>query len=60
MTILSREIFSQNGQKLKSVENKIQDVFILFLVFIKTIIPLALVGYELIIPDLALCTSSTS
>ena len=51
LAILSGKIFPQNGQKLEVVENKIQDINISIqcLVFNKTIIPLRLVGYELII-----------
>ena len=49
LAVLSGKIFPQNGQKLEVVENKIQDISIQCLVFNKTIIPLRLVGYELII-----------
>ena len=48
----------QIGRKLKSGENYIWDIFIQCLVFIKTIIPLTLVGYELMIADSVLRTSS--
>ena len=52
------EIVPKNGQKLESVENKISDIFIQCLVFNKTIIPLTFVGYELMIADSVLRTSS--
>ena len=54
-----REIFPQNGQKLKLVENKIK-IFLssVCLVFNKTIIPLTLVGYELMIAHSVPRTSS--
>ena len=52
------ENFPENSQKLKSIEIKIQDIFIQSLVFNKTIIPLTLVGYELMIADSVLRTSS--
>ena len=57
--ILSREIFPQKGRKLESVENKIRDIFSQCLLFNKTIIPLTLVGYELMIADSVFRTSST-
>ena len=38
MTIVSRKIFPQNGRKLDSVEIEIQYIFILCMVFKKTII----------------------
>ena len=41
------------SQKLQSVENKIQGIFIQCLVFNKTVIPLTLVGYELMKTDLS-------
>ena len=44
--------------KLESVEIKIWDIFIQCLVFNKTIISLTLVGYELMIADSVLRTSS--
>ena len=58
ITFLSRKFFPQNGRKLESVENIVRDIFILCLVFNKTIIPLTLVGYELMIADSVLRTSS--
>ena len=53
------EFSSQNGRKLELIEIKIQDTFIQCLVFNKTIIPLTLVGYEFMIADSVLRTSST-
>ena len=60
LTISAWKIFPPNGRKLESVENKIRDKIICIqcLVFNKTIIPLTLVGYELIIADSVLRTSS--
>ena len=58
LTILSRKIFTQDGRKLESIENKVRDIFIQCLVFNKTIISLTLIGYELMIADLVLRTSS--
>ena len=52
------EFFPQNGRKLESKEIIIHDIFIQCLVLNKTIIPLALVGYELMIADSVLHTSS--
>ena len=40
------KIFPQNGRKLESEENKYRNIFIQYLVFNNTIIPLTLVGYE--------------
>ena len=51
------ENFPLNGRKLESVENKIRDNFIQCLVFNKTITPLMLVGYELMIADSVLRAS---
>ena len=48
----------QIGRKLKSEENKIRDILIQCLVFNKTIIPFTLVGYELMVADSVLRTSS--
>ena len=49
MTILSRKVFSSNGRKHKSVENKF-DIFLSSVWYlIKTTIQLTLVGYELIL-----------
>ena len=45
------EIVPKNDQKLESVEDETSDIFIQCLVFNKTIIPLTLVGYELMIAD---------
>ena len=56
--IFMTEIFSQNGRKLESVDNIVRNIFIQCLVFNKTIIPLTLVGYELMIADSVLRTSS--
>ena len=44
--------------KTRVVENRIRDIFIQCLVFNKTIIPLTLVGYELMIADSVLRISS--
>ena len=52
------ESFPENGRKLESIEIKIQDIFIQSLVFNKTIIPITLVGYEFMIADSVLRTSS--
>ena len=52
------ENLPKNGRKLKSIEIKIQDIFIQSLVFNRIIIPLMLVGYELMIADSVLRTSS--
>ena len=50
---------TQNGRKLESVENKIRYIFIHCLVFsFKKIILLTLAGYELMIADSVLRTSS--
>ena len=46
------------AEKLKLVENKIRDIFNQCLVLNVTIIPLTLVGYELMIADSVLRTSS--
>ena len=48
----------RNGRKLESVENIVRNIFIQCLVFNKTIVPLMLVGYELMIADSVLSTSS--
>ena len=56
LMITSYQTFAKYGRKLKSVENKIRDIFIQGFVFNKTIIPLALVGYELMIADSVLRT----
>ena len=52
-----RKVFRQNGRNL---ENKIRDIFMQCSVFNETIIPLTLVGYEIIIADSALRTSSSN
>ena len=57
---LSRKVFPQKGQNLESVETKIRNIFIQCLVFNKAIIPFTLVGYELMIADSMLHTSSKS
>ena len=49
---------TKNGRKLESVETKIRDIFIHCFLFNKTIIPLTLVGYELMIVDSVLRTLS--
>ena len=54
------ENFPENGRKLESIEIKIKDIFIQSLAFNETIIPLTLVGYELMIADSVLGTSSAS
>ena len=46
------------AHKLESVENKIRDILSQRLIFNKTIIPLTLVGNELMIADSVLCTMS--
>ena len=46
------EMFPQNGRKLESLDNITRDIFIQFLAFNKTIIPLTLVGYEFMIIDI--------
>ena len=51
------EIFPQNGPKLELIDNKSRAILIHCLVFNKTIIPLTLVGYELMIADWVLRTS---
>ena len=56
--ILSLKIFPQNDRKLELVENEVQDIFTQCSVFNKTIIPLTLVGYEFMIADSVLRTSS--
>ena len=43
---------------IESVENEVQDIFTQCSVFNKTIIPLTLVGYEFMIADSVLRTSS--
>ena len=52
-----RKVFRQNGRNL---ENKIRDIFMQCSVFNETIISLTLVGYEIIIADSALRTSSSN
>ena len=56
--IFITENFPQNGRKLESVENIVRNVFIQCLVLNKTITLLTLVGYELMIADSVLRTSS--
>ena len=51
--------FPSKWPKLKLIKNEIRDIFIQCLVFNKAIIPLTIVGYELLTADLVHHTSST-
>ena len=59
LVVVQHGVGTKMAKKLELVENKIRDIFIQCLVFNKTIIPLTLVGHELMIAISVLCTSST-